>query len=91
MTIRTSTKTVVFVKPFHLAGVDGALPEGRYEVDTDEEFLEGISFPVYRRIRTLIHLPVGSGAPGVRQTLAIDPDNLDMALERDAESAIKTS
>ncbi len=56
MTIRTSKKTVTFRRPFVLGGFDEVLPAGAYSVETDEELLEGISFPAYRRILTLIQL-----------------------------------
>lgn len=83
MTIRTSKKTVTFKWPFNLAGFDRELPAGAYNVETDEELLEGISFPVYRRIATLIHLHVQAGKPGLTQILTIDPKELDAALRRD--------
>jgi len=56
------------------------LPEGAYIVETDEELLEGISFPVYRRIASLIHLHAHAG---LTQTLSVDPKELDAALCRD--------
>lgn len=83
MTIRTSEKTVTFRSPFVLGEVDEELPAGAYSVETDEELLEGISFPVYRRVLTLIHLHPRPGHPGVTKTLTIDPDDLDAALKRD--------
>jgi len=36
------------------------LPPGRYEVVTDEEMIEGLSFPSFRRVATMIMVP---GAP----------------------------
>jgi hypothetical protein len=87
MTIRTSKKTVTFSKPFVLGGFDEVLPAGAYSVETDEELLEGISFPVYRRILTLIHLHAKPDHPGLTQTLTIDPNELDAALKRDQAPA----
>ena len=87
MTIRTSKNTVTFNKPFILGGFDEILPAGAYSVETDEELLEGISFPAYRRILTLIHLHAKPDHPGVTQILTIDPNELDAALLRDRESA----
>jgi hypothetical protein len=83
MTIRTSKKTVTFRRPFVLGGLDEVLPAGTYSVETDEELLEGISFPAYRRISTLIHLHPKPGHPGLTQMLTIDPNELDAALKRD--------
>ena len=87
MTIRTSKKTVTFTRPFVLGGFDEVLPAGAYSVETDEELVEGISFPVYRRILTLIHLHAKPGRPGLTQTLTIDPNELDAALMRDQAAA----
>ena len=83
MTIRTSKKTVTFKRPFILGGFDEVLPAGAYDVETDEELLEGISFPAYRRTLTLIHLHAKPRHPGLTQTLTIDPNELDAALARD--------
>jgi hypothetical protein len=47
MTIRTTSKTVTFSRPFFLKGVDRLLPPGDYRVVTDEELIEGLSFPAY--------------------------------------------
>jgi hypothetical protein len=55
-------------------------------VETDEELLEGISFPAYRRVLTVTHLHANSGRPSFTQALTIDPNELDAALERDRAS-----
>jgi hypothetical protein len=89
MTIRTSKKTVTFSRPFVLGGFDEALPAGAYRVEMDEELLEGISFPAYQKILTLLHLHPKPGRPGLTQTLTIDPNELDAALERDQAPGAK--
>ena len=91
MTVRTTKKTVTFVNPFTLGDSDEIFPPGTYEVETDEELLEGLSFRAYRRTLTLIHLPGESGIPGLSQVLTIDPNELDAALKRDAASGTDTS
>lgn len=83
MTIRTSENIVTFRRPFVLSGFDEELPAGAYSVETEEELLEGISFPAYRRVLVLIHLHPKPGHPGVSQTLSIDPNDVDAALKRD--------
>ena len=70
MTVRTIKRTVTFMRPFTLDCFDRELPAGPYIVETDEELLEGISFPVYRRIATLIHL---HSHAGLTQTLNRPP------------------
>lgn len=87
MTIRTRKMTVTFNKSFVLGGFDEVLPAGAYSVETDEELLEGVSFPAYRRILTLIHLHAKSGNPVLTRTLPIDPKELEAALKRDQASA----
>ena len=57
MLTRTREKTWTFSKPFTLKGVDRELPAGSYRVATDEELIEGLSFPVYRRVATMIFAP----------------------------------
>jgi hypothetical protein len=87
MTLRTSSKTVSFMRPFSLGGFDEMLPAGAYSVETDEALLEGVSFPAYRRIGTLIHLHAKPGYPGLTQILAVDPHEPDAALRRDQAPA----
>ena len=43
MTTGTSSKTVIFDKPFSLKSVDQMVPAGNYRVDTDEELLEPVT------------------------------------------------
>jgi hypothetical protein len=56
MTVRTTSKTVTFTRPFNLRGMDEVPPAGTYTVETDEE-LHQTSLPAYRRISTLMRLP----------------------------------
>jgi hypothetical protein len=81
MTTRTTRKTVVFLHPFTLKGVDRTLPPGEYRTITDEELIEGLSFPVYRRISTMIFVPAQSRTI---EMVTIDPLDLQAAQQRDA-------
>ncbi len=81
MITRTHTKLVVFRHAFELAGVDRILPPGEYRVTTDEQLIEELSFPVYRRVSTMIFLP-GQNASSV-EMVAIDPRDLQAAQSRD--------
>src|SRR5262245_22742094 len=83
MHTRTRDKTWTFSKPFMLKGVDRLLPAGSYRVSTDEELIESLSFPVYRRVATMIFVPGANGAS--LEMLTIDPADLRAALERDAQ------
>ncbi|MEQ8331604.1 hypothetical protein [Nisaea sp.] len=84
MTIRTSTQTVTFRHPFHLAGLQDEQPAGAYKVEFDEELLQGVSFSAYRRTRALLHLQPSDARPGVSESAWIDPADLDAAIARDA-------
>jgi hypothetical protein len=64
MTIRTTSKTVTFHRTFRLKGVDRLLPPAGYRVVTDEELIEGLSFPAYHRVSTVIFVPRPSGSAG---------------------------
>lgn len=83
---RTTILPVSFRNPFRLKDIDEILPPGTYEIETDEELMDGISFHAYRRVQTLIHLPSRTGNPLHSRTLAIDPDELAAALANDAAS-----
>jgi hypothetical protein len=83
MTRRTIVKSIAFTHPFRLSGLDEEQPAGIYEVETDEELMEDISFIAYRRLSTQIHLHDQSSRPGVSLTLTIDPAELAAALEAD--------
>lgn len=84
MTIRTSTRSVTFRRPFFINGIDRQMPAGTYVVETDEKLLENVSFLAYQRVSTAIHLPPKAG---YSTTLTVDPYELDAALERDRAPA----
>lgn len=85
MTIRTTNKTVVFHHPFVLSDLDEVQPAGAYQVETDDEQIEDVSFLAFRRISTLIHLHPTREQPGITQTMTIDPNELERALARDSD------
>jgi hypothetical protein len=86
--VRTREATVNFIRPFSLRGVDRILPPGGYRVVTDEELIEGLSFPVYRRVSTMIFIPAESRS--AVEMIAIDPADLEAAQARDAPADIVT-
>jgi hypothetical protein len=83
MTTRTQRKTVVFGHPFRLKGVGRVLPSGDYEVVTDEELIDGLSFPAYHRVSTAIIVPAQSHQASSVEMVAMDPRDLQSAQERD--------
>ncbi|WP_126174381.1 hypothetical protein [Altericroceibacterium xinjiangense] len=61
--------------------MDELHPAGTYDVDTDEEVIEGNERTVYLRVATLLHLRNG----GTTQTVTVDPKDLEHALARDGD------
>jgi len=59
------------------------LPPGDYEVVTDEELIEGLSFPVYHRVATAIIVPAQSHQASSVEMVVIDPRDLQTAKDRD--------
>lgn len=84
MNTRSHSKTVIFNQPFLLKGVDRILPAGDYRVATDEELIDGLSFPVYRRVATMIFVPARPHRTSSVEMVTIDPLDLQAAQERDA-------
>jgi hypothetical protein len=80
MNTRTIRKTVTFTQPFRLVGVDDIQSPGDYEVNTDEEQIDSLTFLAWRRIATNILL----SRNGATQMYRIDPVDLDASLLRDA-------
>ena len=66
------------------------LPAGSYEIVTDEELIEGLSFPVYRRVATTV-LVRAQSALGSVEMLTIDPLDLAAAQDRDAVDSQTTA
>lgn len=87
MTPITTKKSVTFTHPFQLGDFDEILPPGSYDVETDQELIEGLSFQAYRRVLTVIYLPARSGDPSLTRALTIDPEDLDAAIRLDQDAA----
>jgi hypothetical protein len=80
MTTRTSNETVIFAFPFVLKGIDRVLAAGSYRIVTDEELIDRLSFPVYRRVATMIFVPAQASSV---EMVSIDPVDLQAARNRD--------
>jgi hypothetical protein len=82
---RSRRETVTFRHPFRLKGIDRQLQAGAYEVVTDEELIEGLSFASFRRVATMIMIPA---APPHRQSIEmISISSADLAVARQADAA----
>jgi hypothetical protein len=89
MTMRTASKTVTFHRPFWLKGVDRLLPPADYRVVTEEEFIEGLSFPAYHRVSTVIFVPGPSGS--AVEMVTFDPLDLQAAQRREESTHTQSS
>jgi len=87
MTMRTTSRTVTFTRPFMLSGIVEPQPAGSYTVETDEELIGNAPITAYRRISTLIRLPGRPGSLVLEQVVDIDAGELAAALARDADTA----
>jgi hypothetical protein len=75
MTMRSRRETVSFKHPFRIRGIDRLLPAGAYEVITDEEMIEGLSFASFRRVATMIMVPAAARVSST-EMISIDPADL---------------
>lgn len=85
MTIsRSRRETVIFRHPFRIASHERQLPAGAYEVVTDEEMIEGLSFPCYRRVATLMMVPGATPGSSSVEMISISSVDLSDAQRTDA-------
>lgn len=78
--IRTTRCALKFGHAFTLKDVDGLLPPGNYELVTDEELIEGLSFPAYRRVASWLLVPMRNSI----EMINVDPAGVTAAHARDA-------
>ena len=87
MTIRSRREVVTFKHPFRIRGIDRLLPAGDYEIITDEETIEGLSFEAFRRIGTMISAPAEGSGGLVTQRFSIGSVDLADAQRIDASAS----
>lgn len=80
---RTIRTTVTFQAPFRIPPMREAQPPGTYDVETDEEGIEGNARTIWRRTATLLYLTEN----GATRTVTLDPADLAAALARDQAMA----
>jgi hypothetical protein len=81
---RSRRETVTFRHPFRIKGIDRQLKAGAYEVVTDEELIEGLSFPCFRRVATMIMVPGAPPHPSSTEMISISSVDLADAQQADA-------
>jgi hypothetical protein len=86
MTMRSRREMIIFKHPFRIKGIDRLLPPGAYEVITDEEMIEGLSFASFRRIATMIMVPAAPPRTLTMERISISPVDLADAQRIDAST-----
>jgi hypothetical protein len=86
MTTRSRRETVHFRHPFRIKGIDRELAPGAYEIVTDEEMIEGLSFPSFRRVATLIMVPAAPPHQSSTEMISISSVDLSDAQRIDASA-----
>lgn len=87
MTIRSRREVVTFKHAFQIRGIDRPLPAGNYEVITDEEMIEGLSFAAFRRVATMIVVPAATSPGSTTEMISIGSVDLADAQRVDASAA----
>lgn len=88
-TVKTTRKAYAFMHPFHLKGFDHSFPAGAYNVETEEEMLDGLSFVSYRRTGTTLQLIRTETTMIEPKIFNIDPRDFDLAVLRDRHQCAK--
>ncbi|WP_315756840.1 MULTISPECIES: hypothetical protein [unclassified Bradyrhizobium] len=84
MSIRSRREFVTFKHPFRIRSIERLLPEGTYEVVTDEELIEGLSFAAYRRVATMMMLPAAGSRSAAVEMVSVSSVDLADAQHVDA-------
>jgi hypothetical protein len=86
MTTRSRRETITFLHSFRIKGIDRLLRPGAYEVITDEEMIEGLSFASFRRVATMIMVPAAPPRTSTMEMISIDSVDLAEARRIDASA-----
>jgi len=86
MTMRSRHETITFRHPFRIASIGRELAAGAYDVVTDEEMIEGLSFPCFRRVATMIMVPAAAPHGSSMEMLSIGSVELADAQRIDASA-----
>lgn len=84
MTERTIETEITFTHPFELDSFVKPFEAGTYRLIVDEEEIEGLSFPVFRRTSTQLEIPAIATIVGRRQRVTVSPHEIETALTKDA-------
>jgi hypothetical protein len=80
---RTRTETIHFRQPFRLKSIPDPMPAGAYVMQVEEELIQGLSFPAWRRTSVTITRQ-GVSAGRLIQSFSVVPAELEVAIAADA-------
>jgi hypothetical protein len=83
MAARTTETTVTFRHPFTITFLDRPQPAGTYRLVTDEEEILSLSFLVFQRTASMLHIPAISISGSPTQVFHVNSAELASALEAD--------
>lgn len=86
MAIVSRREVVTFEHAFEIRGIDRLLPAGDYEVLTEDETIEGLSFTAFRRVATLIMVPAKGSRGLAMEMISISSGDLADARRIDASA-----
>lgn len=81
--MRSTCVSLTFRSPFHLPGYDAPFPAGTYEVLSEDERLDGLSFEAFRRQSTFLRISGRGGSQGRTELLPVSQQDLDAAVLAD--------
>jgi hypothetical protein len=84
--MRSRRETITFRHPFRIKGIDRLLPAGAYEVITDEEMIEGLSFAARRQVATTIMVPAAASRGSTIEMVSFSSIDLSDAQRIDASA-----
>jgi hypothetical protein len=83
MALRIVKSSIAIDAPFKLKGRDETLPAGSYDIETEDEIVEGTERTAYRRVATVLYI----GSNGMRRAVTVDPKDLETARSKHPESS----
>ena len=87
VTTVSKREVVTFKHAFRIKGVDRLLPAGNYDVVTDDEIIDGLSFTAFRRVATMIMVPAKDSRGLVMEMISIGTGDLADAQRIDASAS----
>ncbi|KPP85879.1 MAG: hypothetical protein HLUCCO07_03555 [Rhodobacteraceae bacterium HLUCCO07] len=79
--------TVSFAKPFRISGLDGLLPAGDYDLETEIQAPPDHLNPERWKASVMVQLHARRSHPGLSRNLTVPLSALDHALTRDGQPA----